>query len=155
MKRWILCTTEQIRRMMLFLLFRYACQFLISMLEDEVDLSSFSQHRVNTEVDGQTVPNRIAKLLIQLRVGIRKPVESIVKVRHVSASCHRDVQISGHAIQISELANGNATVYPSTEGVVRCASEHGLQVRVGWSRNGLFISRSLSSIQEARRKCAE
>lgn len=61
---------------------RYACQFLISMLEDEVDLSSLSSRKVNTEADGKAViPDRMAKMLIQLRVGIKKSAESIIKVR--------------------------------------------------------------------------
>ncbi|KAF8382671.1 hypothetical protein PRIPAC_71813 [Pristionchus pacificus] len=62
------------------LIHKYASAFVVSMLEDKVDLSSITQRQVKSEADGNIVtPKRFNKLLMQLRVGLRKPVNKIVK----------------------------------------------------------------------------
>lgn len=62
------------------------------MLEDKVDLSSITQRQVKSEADGNIVtPKRFNKLLMQLRVGLRKPVNKIVKVISLHAISKNDV----------------------------------------------------------------
>ncbi|GMT03300.1 hypothetical protein PENTCL1PPCAC_25474, partial [Pristionchus entomophagus] len=75
--------TEEKRRIHL-----YASSFLVTMLEEKVDLSALSQRQVSSEADGKVITNeRMRKLTLNLRVGLKKKTKTIIqKLRQKSLS---------------------------------------------------------------------
>ncbi|GMS90266.1 hypothetical protein PENTCL1PPCAC_12441, partial [Pristionchus entomophagus] len=61
----------------------YACLFVVSMLREEVDLTTLSQRDVSSEADGKAISHeRMLKLEMGLRVGLKKDAQRIIQEIH-------------------------------------------------------------------------